>query len=110
MLAASFSKDLGIPGERIGFLALSPKIDGWNNLVDAAVFANRTLGFVNAPALMQRVITELGGVTINLDWYRRKRDRLHKSLTDMGYEVAKEELSIFSQKLHPMTILLLSTS
>ncbi len=87
LVATSHSKDLGLPGERIGFLAVSPRIKGWERLAGATAFANRTLGFVNAPALMQRVVAQLQSVTIDLDWYRRKRDLLYKELTRMGYEV-----------------------
>lgn len=87
LMGTSHSKDLGLPGERIGFLAVSPRLEGWQRLSKAACFANRTLGFVNAPALMQRVAARLQDVTIDLDWYRRKRDRLYGALTDMGYEM-----------------------
>lgn len=87
IMGTSHSKDLGLPGERIGFIAISPKIDGWEKVADACAFTNRTLGFVNAPAIMQRIVTKLQRVTIDLDWYRRKRDRLYNSLTEMGYEV-----------------------
>ena len=87
IMGTSHSKDLGLPGERIGYLAISPKIQNWQLLADGCAFANRTLGFVNAPALMQRVVAELQDVTIDLDWYRRKRDRLYKALTKMGYEL-----------------------
>ena len=87
LVATSHSKDLGLPGERIGFLAVSPRIDGWERIAGATAFANRTLGFVNAPALMQRVVAKLQSVTIDLDWYRRKRDLLYGELTRMGYEV-----------------------
>ena len=87
LMGTSHSKDLGLPGERIGFLAVSPRLDQWQKVAAAAAFTNRTLGFVNAPALMQRVAAELQGVTIDLDWYRRKRDRLYNALTGMGYEI-----------------------
>jgi aspartate aminotransferase len=87
LMGTSHSKDLGLPGERIGFLAISPRLEGWQKLAGAAAFANRTLGFVNAPALMQRVAARLQDVTIDLDWYRRKRDRLYGALTEMGYEM-----------------------
>ncbi len=87
LLATSHSKDLGLPGERIGFLAVSPKCEGWRRVAAAMAFTNRTLGFVNAPALMQRVVAELQTTTIDLGWYRRKRDLLYKELTRMGYDV-----------------------
>lgn len=87
IVATSHSKDLGLPGERIGFLAVSPRMFGWEQVVGAAVFCNRTLGYVNAPALMQRVVAGLQSVTVDIDWYRRKRDRLCAELTRMGYEL-----------------------
>jgi len=87
LMATSHSKDLGLPGERIGFLAVCPRMDQWQRVAAAAAFTNRTLGFVNAPALMQRVAAKLQSVTIDLDWYRRKRDLLYKELTRMGYNV-----------------------
>lgn len=87
LMATSHSKDLAIPGERVGFLAISPRCPEGGRVADAAAFANRTLGFVNAPALMQRVVSELQDEVIDLDWYRRKRDRLVTALTDFGYRV-----------------------
>jgi aspartate aminotransferase len=87
LVATSHSKDLGLPGERIGFLAVSPRMKGWQKVVGAAVFSNRVLGYVNAPALMQRTVTELQTVTVDLEWYRRKRDRLCAELQGMGYEL-----------------------
>lgn len=87
LMATSHSKDLGLPGERIGFLAVSPRIQGWQRVAGAAVFCNRTLGYVNAPALMQRAVAGLQTVTVDLDWYRRKRDRLCAELQRMGYEL-----------------------
>jgi len=87
LMGTSHSKDLGLPGERIGFLAISPKCRNWSRVAEAAAFTNRTLGFVNAPGLMQRVVAELQGETIDLEWYRRKRDLLYNELTGMGYEL-----------------------
>jgi aspartate aminotransferase len=91
LMGTSHSKDLGVPGERIGFLAVSPRCGKWDKIVAAAAFANRSLGFVNAPALMQRIVAELQEVTIDLDWYRRKKDLLYKELTRMGYEMPYPE-------------------
>ncbi|MDD5305694.1 MAG: pyridoxal phosphate-dependent aminotransferase [Deltaproteobacteria bacterium] len=87
LMATSHSKDLGLPGERIGFLAVSPRCMGWQRVAGALAFTNRTLGYVNAPALMQRVVAHLQDVTIDLGWYRRKRDLLYKELTRMGYRM-----------------------
>ncbi len=87
LMGTSHSKDLGIPGERIGFLAVSPRCNGKKDVMNAAAFANRTLGFVNAPALMQRVVAKVQDEIIDLDWYRRKRDRLVSALSSFGYEI-----------------------
>jgi len=87
LMATSHSKDLGLPGERIGFLAVSPRCLNWRRLAGAMAFTNRTLGFVNAPALMQRAVRFLQNARVDLDWYRRKRDRLYGELVRMGYEV-----------------------
>jgi aspartate aminotransferase len=87
LMATSHSKDLGLPGERIGFLAVSPRCQSWQRVAGATAFTNRTLGFVNAPALMQRAVRFLQNARVDLDWYRRKRDRLYGELTRLGYEV-----------------------
>ncbi|MBN2526738.1 MAG: pyridoxal phosphate-dependent aminotransferase [Deltaproteobacteria bacterium] len=87
LMATSHSKDLSLPGERIGFLALSPKMTDCKMVAAGCAIASRILGFVNAPALMQYVAAALQDVTIDLDWYRRRRDRLFTSLTSYGYEM-----------------------
>jgi aspartate aminotransferase len=91
VIATSFSKDLSIPGERIGFLAVNPKADDARVLVNAGILCNRILGFVNAPALMQRVVATLLHVTVDAEQYRRKRDILYEALCGMGYKVRKPE-------------------
>lgn len=87
LMATSHSKDLGVPGERIGFLAISPRCADAALVSAGAAFSNRVLGFVNAPGLMQRVVAEVQDELIDLNWYRRKRDRLVSELTRMGYKV-----------------------
>ncbi len=86
LVATSYSKDLGLAGERIGYIAISPACPGKGEFVDAAVFANRTLGFVNAPAIMQRIVARVQGASIDVGQYRRKRDFLYGALTRIGYE------------------------
>lgn len=88
LIASSFSKDLSLPGERIGFVAVGPAADDAQGIVDALTLANRILGFVNAPAMMQRLIVELQGVCVDVDIYKRKRDRLVSGMTGFGYEMA----------------------
>lgn len=89
IVATSHSKDLALPGERIGFVAVNPDYDGQSELMDGLTFCNRTLGFVNAPALMQHLVTRLQSVTIDARQYEAKRDFLYGALTDIGYSVVK---------------------
>jgi aspartate aminotransferase len=91
VLVGCHSKDLAIPGERIGFVAVHPAAPGADDLVAAVAFATRILGFVNAPALMQRVAARLQGVSVDPSLYERRRDRLWSALTQMGYECVKPE-------------------
>ena len=74
LLATSFSKDLSIPGERLGYVAVSPRAAGRGELEGALVLANRILGFVNAPALMQRVVAGLTDVSLDITPYARRRE------------------------------------
>ncbi|MGV8074181.1 MAG: pyridoxal phosphate-dependent aminotransferase [Syntrophobacteraceae bacterium] len=86
LIASSYSKDLSLPGERIGFVAVHPEAEQVDELMAALSLANRILGFVNAPGLMQRLIAELQGVCVDVDVYRRKRDILMEGLRAAGYE------------------------
>jgi aspartate aminotransferase len=91
ILCTSHSKDLGLAGERIGHIAVSPNAADAKELVDGMAFAIRTLGFVNAPALMQRVIMNCLGATVDVDFYRQNRDVLFTELTGLGFEIIKPE-------------------
>jgi aspartate aminotransferase len=87
----SHSKDLALPGERIGYVAVSPQCEDLDELMSALVFANRTLGFVNAPALMQRLVASLQRNSVNIREYEDKRDLFYDSLVSFGYEVVKPQ-------------------
>ncbi|MEE8436640.1 MAG: pyridoxal phosphate-dependent aminotransferase [bacterium] len=87
LMVTSHSKDLGLAGERIGYLAVSPRLDHVALFCDAAVMANRILGFVNAPALFQRVLPMVAGASVDVGYYQNLRDRLLKPLREMGYQV-----------------------
>jgi len=87
----SHSKDLSLPGERIGYIAVHPLCEEVDELISAIVFANRTLGFVNAPALMQRLVAPLQKNSVNIREYEEKRDLFYNSLTAFGYEVVKPQ-------------------
>lgn len=87
----SYSKTLSLPGERIGYLALSSKADGYSELIGALVVANRCLGYVNAPSLFQLVIGRCQDVGVDLEFYDRNRRLLYEKLTELGFEVVKPE-------------------
>ena len=91
VIVTSHAKDLALPGERIGYIAINPNHDNKEELAAGFSFCNRTLGFVNAPALMQRIVRELQGVSIDPDYYQRKRDFLHTALMEMGYDTVKPQ-------------------
>ncbi len=91
LIANSFSKTLSIPGERIGFIAVNPAIDSLEQLLGGLVMCNRTLGFVNAPAFIQRVLPKVLHVEVNAAEYQRKRDLLCDGLAACGYEFTKPE-------------------
>ena len=87
----SHAKDLGLPGERIGHVAVHPDYTGKAELMDGLVFCNRVLGFVNAPALMQHVVRAVQDASVDVDEYQRKRGFLYDRLTGMGYSVVKPQ-------------------
>ncbi len=91
MICTSYSKDLSLPGERIGWLAISNTADNVDDIINASVLCNRILGYVNAPALMQRVVARLQGAKVDVSVYKRKRDALCRILDECGYEYFKPE-------------------
>jgi aspartate aminotransferase len=91
IIATSYSKSLSLPGERIGYIAVNPEIDTLGAVMEGLTLCNRIIGFVNAPALMQRVIAGLGGVKVDVEIYRKKRDLLCDGLASVGYRVRKPD-------------------
>ena len=91
ILATSFSKDLSLAGERIGWLAVHPDAEGAEELVNGAILCNRILGFVNAPALQQRLVEGLLDVQVDLAGYAAKRARLLEALEAAGYACVRPE-------------------
>lgn len=85
ILATSFSKDLSIPGERLGLVALDPQAAQREELLAGFILANRILGFVNAPAFMQRVVAKVPGASVDITPYRRRRDLFAQILSEAGY-------------------------
>jgi aspartate aminotransferase len=91
IVVTSHSKDLALPGERIGYIAVHPDCDDKQELVNGLIYCNRVLGYVNAPALMQHLVSRLQTVTVSIADYQRKRDYLYTNLTAMGYKVNKPQ-------------------
>ncbi|OGH00367.1 MAG: aspartate aminotransferase [Candidatus Lambdaproteobacteria bacterium RIFOXYD1_FULL_56_27] len=89
ILATSSSKDLALPGERIGYLAVSPRHQDRALVRAGTVLALRTLGFVNAPALMQRMLPLVDGARVDLGPYQKNRDLLYDHLRGLGLECVK---------------------
>ncbi|MDI6754138.1 MAG: pyridoxal phosphate-dependent aminotransferase [Thermodesulfobacteriota bacterium] len=91
LLITSYSKDLSLPGERIGFIAVNPRMENTQQVIDGLTFSNRILGFVNAPAFMQRILPRVQGAVVDISEYRRKRDLLCQGLSNAGYSFTKPE-------------------
>ena len=91
VICNSWSKSLGLPGERIGYLALSPQLEGAEELRRACAFSNRILGFINAPAIWQWVMLESLEQTIDPSLYEEKRNVLCDALAAIGYQVRRPE-------------------
>ncbi len=85
----SHSKDLALPGERIGYIAVNHGYEQREELINGFIFCNRILGYVNAPALMQNIVRHLQDVTVSVSDYQRKRDFLCAHLTEIGYQLIK---------------------
>lgn len=88
-VAYSYSKSLSLPGERIGYLVVSSEIEDFEETIGALNVANRILGYVNAPSLMQRVAGRCVGQTADLSVYEENKDILYKALTEYGYEIVE---------------------
>jgi len=87
----SFSKSLGLAGERIGYIAISSRINDYELLFNALSYCNRTLGFVNAPGLFQKVIEDAMDAKVDIAAYKKRRDLLYNKLTEIGFEIVKPE-------------------
>lgn len=91
IIGYSFSKSLSLPGERIGYLVIPSEVDEFGNIISAANVANRILGFVNAPSLIQRAVARCLDAKVDLEGYNRNRELLYGSLLSFGYECIKPQ-------------------
>ena len=89
ILVISHSKDLGLPGERIGYIAIHPCVIEREDLRAALVLCNRILGFVNAPAMMQKILPQLGKVRVDISIYEKSRDKILSMIKGLGFEAVK---------------------
>lgn len=87
----SYSKSLSLPGERIGYLVIPDEMEDSKAVIAAATIANRVLGCVNAPSLMQRVIMRCIDEKVNVEAYDRNRNLLYNGLTGFGFECIRPE-------------------
>ncbi len=91
VIVNSFSKSLSLPGERIGYLAVNPLMGDTQKLIDGLIFSTRVLGFVNAPALFQRIISESPDAFVDINLYQKRRDLLYDIITSAGFECLKPQ-------------------
>ncbi len=102
IVVTSHSKDLALPGERIGYIAVHPDCTDKQALIDGLIYCNRILGFVNAPALMQHLVRQLQAVTVSVAAYQKKRDFLYERLTAMGYSMMKPQGAFYMFPKSPL--------
>jgi aspartate aminotransferase len=102
VVITSNSKDLSLAGERIGHVAIRPRAASHTRLAAACTFCNRILGFVNANALMQRVVARLQGVSVDVAIYQRRRDLLCSALAEMGFDFVRPEGAFYLFPRSPM--------
>lgn len=95
VVAWSWSKAMAIAGERVGYLAISPRLAEAEELRNACTFANRILGYVNAPAIWQLVVAQAPDATVDIGAYQGKRDVLCDALNAMGYQAPRPQGSYY---------------
>ncbi len=91
LVCYSWSKSLSLPGQRIGYALVPPCVEDWQQVYAAVCGAGRALGYVNAPALFQRVVAQLPGNSADLSIYRENRDTLYNALVQAGYECPRPD-------------------
>ncbi len=91
----SWSKTLALPGDRIGYLAASPHMDSVDEFMAGAIMCNRSLGFVNAPAIMQRVIEKSMGAMVDVTNYEKRSNLLYDIVVSSGFECKKPQGALY---------------
>jgi aspartate aminotransferase len=95
VMCYSWSKTLALPGERIGYLAASPHLDDLDDFMAGAVMCNRSLGFVNAPSMMQKVIERAISAKVDVKSYERRCHLLYRIITEVGYKCLKPQGGLY---------------
>ncbi len=85
IVVSSFSKNISLAGERIGYVALNPQMEGAEELMNGLIFANRILGYVNAPIIGQKILERVLGDQVDVSVYERRREIMAQVLKDAGY-------------------------
>jgi len=91
IIVNSYSKSLSLPGERIGYIAVAPNISERDDVINGLIYATRILGYVNAPALMQRIVAELTGARVDVDIYKRRLAAFREALDSAGIEYSEPQ-------------------
>lgn len=86
IIVSSFSKNLSLAGERIGYVALCPDLQGKDELMNGLIFVNRILGYVNAPTIGQKILDFALGETVDISIYEKRRDIMANVLKNAGYD------------------------
>lgn len=102
IVISSYSKDVSIAGERIGYLAVAQTVPDRGPLLGALTMLNRTLGYVNAGAFMQRVIARCASALCDVSFYRRNRDLMCNALLDAGYELIMPQGALYAFPRTPL--------
>ncbi len=91
VIVTSFAKNISIPGERIGYIAVNPRAKDAAEFIAACIFANRILGFVNAPAFFQKVVAKSWNAKVDYSSYEKRRNEIMAVLDAASIEYAKPE-------------------
>ena len=103
MVSYSYSKSLSIPGERIGYIAVSNRMAEWTDVYAAICGAGRSLGYVCASSLFQQVIAGCINETADISIYKKNRDLLYENLTKFGFRCVRPDgaFYLFMQAMEP---------
>ncbi len=91
LVCYSYSKSLSLPGERIGYIAVNPQMQDCSNVYLAVCGAGRSLGYVCAPSMFQKVVEKCVDAKVNIEAYKKNRDLIYNTLTEYGFDCVKPD-------------------